>query len=574
MYASSQATLITTGMLPFLLLASAALTAPVSIALLALYRRAVLRSMASPGVSEDPPAPGSSPPSQAPPVALKLTMVDANTLSQAPAGAAISHSLVMASLVYGAAGLLYAVTLGGAWMIQTRADGFVLTRFLWLLSCYAWPTALGIGLLVAVNLRQRLLVACTYFIMLFAVALYAVLRNDALSFGQVATFWMLTNAPATALLLAFLHRRVRAVGPLVLAFMVVVVTGSQIALAVVGSSEAGMRTAVTTGATIGLGGQATFFATMLLGALLAAVGGWFGLKWLGHRHLARRSSDQALTLDAMWLLFGMVQSVTLAFAGWAWIFTGLVAFAVYKAVSTFGFRAAGLQRAPPHPPSLLLLRVFALGTRSGQLFDVLAKRWLRAGDISMIAGPDLATTTVEPHEFLDFVGGQLSRQFVRDADDLEHRLQARARGPDPDGRYRVNEFFCHANTWQLAMRRLAATADAVLMDLRSFCAANQGCQYELQQLIDIVPLERVRFLIDESTDKAFLEHTLLDLWNRAASDSPNRENAAPRACIVDVGKRVDTIMLPLLGLLAPPHAPPASPSERATGGYSELDSQR
>ncbi|PLX73220.1 MAG: hypothetical protein C0607_14205 [Azoarcus sp.] len=556
MYASSQATLITTGVLPFLLLVSAVLTAPVSIALLALYRRAVLRSMAISSAAA--PEVGDGSPLAPPRAGLRLCMVDAGALPEPRARTTIQRSLVMASLVYGAAGFTYALVLGGAWMIQTRADGFVVIRFLLLLSCYAWPAALAIGLLVAVNLKQRLIVACAYFVMLFAVAIYGLLRNDALSVGQVASFWMLTNAPATILLLAFLHRRVRAVGPLVLAFMVVVVTGSQVALTLVGSSEAGMRAAVLTGAAVGLGGEATLFATMLLGALLAAVAGWFCLKWLGHRHLARRSSDQALTLDAMWLLFGMVQSITLAFEGWVWILTGPVAFAGYKAVSTAGFRASGLHRAPLHPPSLLLLRVFALGARSGQLFDALSRRWLRTGDISMIAGPDLATSTVEPHEFLDFVGGRLSRQFVRDADDLEQRLQAAARGPDPDGRYRINEFFCHANTWQLAMRRLAASSDAVLMDLRSFSAANQGCQYELQQLIDIVPLDRVLFLVDASTDKAFLERSLLDLWSRAASDSPNREHPTPRANIVDIGKRVETIIPPLLGLLDTPQLQPAA----------------
>ena len=69
--------------------------------------------------------------------------------------------------------------------------------------------------------------------------------------------------------------------------------------------------------------------------------------------------------------------------------------------------------------------------------DGLSKRWLRVGSISMIAGPDLVTSTVEPHEFLDFVGGDLSRQFVRGGDDLERRLREMAHGPDPDGRYRV-----------------------------------------------------------------------------------------------------------------------------------------
>ena len=45
---AADTTLVTTGMLPALMLASAALTAPASLFLLWLYRRAVLRSMAEP----------------------------------------------------------------------------------------------------------------------------------------------------------------------------------------------------------------------------------------------------------------------------------------------------------------------------------------------------------------------------------------------------------------------------------------------------------------------------------------------------------------------------------------------
>lgn len=549
MYGSTQATLVTTGMLPFLLLLSAALTAPVSIGLLAIYRRAVLRSMAavSPHANDKVPAAESA--VQPPGTKLQLSMLDSDSFTSPAVERRIKHSLWRAALVYTAGGLTYALILGGAWMVQAGGDGFVLMRFLWLLSCYAWPTALGLGLLLAVTTSQRMLVAAVYFAMLFAVSAFALLRNDALSVGQVAAFWMITNAPATAILLAFLHRRVRAVGPLVLAFMVCAVTGSQIALSAVGSSEQGMRAAVTAGSALGLGGHGTFYATMILGAISAGLVGWYVLKWLGRRHTARLTSDQTLTLDAMWLLFGMVQSITFAFEGWAWIFTGLVAFAAYKTVTTVGFRIAGLGHGSARSPSLLLLRVFALGARSGELFDTLAKRWMRTGDISMIAGPDLATSTVEPHEFLDFVGGRLSSQFVQNESDLDARIRSRALGPDPDGRYRANEFFCHADTWQLAMRKLAANSDAVLMDLRSFTASNQGCQYELQQLINIVPLTRVLYIVDDTTDLRFLHETLKQRWLNAAEDSPNRKNPAPAACIVDVSTGVSKVMRPLLALV-------------------------
>ncbi len=546
---SSPPTLITTGLLPFLLLASAALTAPVSIALLALYKRAVLRSMATRGgASEgagDEPIRESGAGSE-PSVPLRIGLLELSSVTPSPSAEAIRRSLFIATVVYTVAGLAYAVVLAGPWMYFGRGDGFVLSRFLWLLSCYAWPTALGVGLLVAIDRKQRLAVAGAYFGMLFAVAIYGLLRNASLSFGELVYFWMVTNAPATVLLLAFLHRRVRAVGPLVLAFMMVAVTGSQVAISLMGSSDAGIRAAANIGVLFRLNGVTIFVATMALGALLAAVFGWRWLQWLGRRYLERRTSDQALTLDAMWLLFGVVQSIAFAFEGWGWIFSGLAAFAAYKAVARIGFDLSGLGGSTTRSPSLLLLRVFALGGRSERLFDALASRWLRHGDISLIAGPDLATTTVEPHEFLDFVGGRLSRQFVRDGDDLERRFAARALGPDPDGRYRVNEFFCHANTWRSAMRRLAASADVVLMDLRSFSAANHGIRYELQQLLDSVSLERVLILIDESTDRAILEESLQNLWLMVSPTSPNLALGDPQVGMIHADGRLDSVLGHLL----------------------------
>jgi hypothetical protein len=41
-------------------------------------------------------------------------------------------------------------------------------------------------------------------------------------------------------------------------------------------------------------------------------------------------------------LFGIVQSIGLAFEGAVWMLTGLVAFAAYKLIAALGFRAATL----------------------------------------------------------------------------------------------------------------------------------------------------------------------------------------------------------------------------------------
>ncbi len=172
---------------------------------------------------------------------------------------------------------------------------------------------------------------------------------------------------------------------------------------------------------------------MLVGATLASLHGRLVLKWLGRRHVARRSSDQLLTLEAMWLLFAGGEDGYFASRGspgsrWAGRIPRLETITTTRAPAR---RARARLGWKDRRRGLLLLRVFALGARSERLFDALGKRWLRIGHIDMIAGPDLATTAVEPDEFLDFVGGRLSRQFVRDEANLARRFAARALGPTP-----------------------------------------------------------------------------------------------------------------------------------------------
>jgi len=221
----------------------------------------------------------------------------------------------------------------------------------------------------------------------------------------------------------------------------------------------------------------------------------------------------------------VVQSIDLAFNGPAWIMTGLVAFVAYKLVASWGFRLAAGDRDTRTTKTLLLLRVFALGKRSETFFGKLRKHWQYTGGIVMIAGPDLVTTTVEPHEFLDFLRGRTGRQFVSNPAEVEHRLSAIEAVPDPDGRYRIHEFFCHNDTWQMTMDRLATSSHVVLMDLRSFSPRNQGCVYELGRLLDGIDLNRVVFLVDNTTDRNFLETTVQGLWQKLSADSPNRSDS-------------------------------------------------
>jgi hypothetical protein len=257
--------------------------------------------------------------------------------------------------------------------------------------------------------------------------------------------------------------------------------------------------------------------------------GWWTLNQIGRAYRRKRLSDQSLMLDSLWVVVALSHITVLSTQqggsgkSWAWIIFPIAAFGLYWLVERTGL--AVLSRSAVSrgvAPMLLLLRVFSLGKRSERLFYVLTPRWLRRGSVAFISGPDLATGTVQPNQFLEYLARRIRRQFVKDEPDLSRRLSELDLRPDPDGRYRVNQFFCFANTWQSAVRQLARRANAVLMDLRSFSAGNQGCLYELEQLLEHVPVGRTLLIIDGTTDWPFLEATLHRLWASTSGDSPNR----------------------------------------------------
>jgi hypothetical protein len=377
----------------------------------------------------------------------------------------------------------------------------------------------------------------------------AAMRSPAVGAFGVPEAWVLLNGPGTILLVTFLWRPIRAVGPMVLAFLLVATIGTQAILWLASASDAVLRLAVRAGLALGLDAQGVFWALQLAGMLVfAAAAGWPLLQWIGRRYQARRFSDQMITIDSLFLVFAVVQSLPLAASnGVAWLLAGVVAFAGCKAVATVAFRITGRPTASPR--TLLLLRVFRLGRREEHLFDRLRRHWQPLGGIRMIAGLDLVTSLVEPHQFLDFLPGRLDRRFVSGAADLAARIDALDNTADPDGRYRISEFFCRADNWQLTMRALASVTGAVLMDLRSFSSRNMGCVYEIGCLVNEVDLDRVLFLVDDTTDQGALRGTLERLWKELPAVSPNRRAPAPAVRLFHIDRQSEAELVALAGEL-------------------------
>jgi hypothetical protein len=205
------------------------------------------------------------------------------------------------------------------------------------------------------------------------------------------------------------------------------------------------------------------------------------------------------------------------------------------------------------PQRLLLLRVFGYDARTESLFDRVAQQWRFVGPVQLIAGVDLATRTVDPGDILSFLNGRLAEKYVAHVDDVPGHLQHLDDAPDPDGRHRINELYCHDDTWRTALQSLLDVSDTVLMDLRSFTARNAGCVFELQQLVRRVPSERIVLVCDATTDLALLGGILNQAWNAAALERERQGTGEIAIVRMKTGRHAELAVLiqRLMGLTKP-----------------------
>ena len=58
------------------------------------------------------------------------------------------------------------------------------------------------------------------------------------------------------------------------------------------------------------------------------------------------------------------------------------------------------------------------------MLDKVAQRWRFDGPVQLVAGIDVAARTVDPGDFLAFVGGRLADRYVAGPESLRARLAA------------------------------------------------------------------------------------------------------------------------------------------------------
>ena len=294
-------------------------------------------------------------------------------------------------------------------------------------------------------------------------------------------FWGVVNLAWTAsfpfaVIVLTGWRRVRAVMPFALAGTLLFGFGSMLfrELLVRALNVEAFRSAFLSGAVFS-SPMTMQYALFMLVSLPVGWLAWRLLNVLAAAFANKRFSDIQLVVDCWWAVVAAeVTATSLSDThGFMGIAGGVAAFLAYRLAVAAVLRG---DRPPQRAPRLLLLRVFGYQARTESLFDRVAQTWRLQGPVQLIAGVDLAMRTADPGDVLALLDGRLAEAYVRTPQEVGERLARLDLRPDPDGRFRINEVYCHDNTWRTTLEALLDGTDRVLMDLRSFSAQQRRLQ--------------------------------------------------------------------------------------------------
>ena len=420
--------------------------------------------------------------------------------------------------VYAAAGLAFGLVVAVV-RLTSGGTGIGPRNLLALTVLFAWPLVPTVLALVAATRAAQALAWAGY-----AMLLLLATAGSGSTLAQTGTLIGIFLGPPALALLALSSRPVRAVGPFLAVPVLLATTGL-------------LLWPETTLLTMRLGAAPDVGKALgLLAAGLLGLAGFAHLSWTARQYARKRAGDQMLVISQWWFFAAAWQSVVLLPSGIRPALAVWAAYVAFRGVLAVGMR---LRPRPAGPPCrLLLLLTFGARRRSEALLRSLGAHWRHVGTLSMIAGTDLVSAALEPHEFLDLLRGRLARRFIGSPGELRGRVAELDDQPDPDGRYRVGELFCHDDMWRAALQELLRHSDCILLDVRGFTRRHEGVTYEITQLAQMVPLSRVLVLVDDDTDQYFLRATLDRA--RTGIEPATPDAGGPLRLLRSHGGRIDT----------------------------------
>lgn len=393
------------------------------------------------------------------------------------------------------AGLFLAVVMGG--------DAFSIKRLLVLALAHMWPVIPALGLLWRWSRLRMAGALALWFAFCFLVLLWRSIEPQP---GALLIFLASEiGAPMIVVAAICMGNATRAIAPWLLPPFIGLVWASIAGIDLLGTLVE-RRSPLLMSLPEWLGAE----TVMLLFAIAPWMLAWWPLRRLG-RALARAYARKQLS--ELIVLFTAVWTISLSLSalgaasdlglGGVVMLVPLVWIPIFMSISRRS--GAKYDEKRERPPTLLVLRVFQRDAEVRALFDDVIERWRLTGNTVLIAGTDLVERTLDADDIFTFIDRRLASRFIRRRADVSARLAEFDMTRDAEGRYRINECYCHDTTWQDALAALVRISDVVLMDLRGFAAHNAGCRYELNVLAKAPGNSRVVVLTDSKTDRAAAE---------------------------------------------------------------------
>jgi len=527
------------GLAASILLFAIPLAALITALTIVLYRRSIGKAMRfSAGLMVSAQRPSSQTAVTPPPLRISHVPLGKNRMMDTMGHSQATMRAV--SAMYALAGIAQSIVATILYLWQAGIEIRPMRTFLvWL--PLAWPIILTLGLTATSTKRQKYALWGGYLIALLAADAAADLFGLRYQpgFGELFLIWGLHAGLPIAVMIILGNRAWRAVGFIALFFSIAAMTGGLLGFQGLGCLAISTQSETLLYST-------PYLMTAVI--LILVTGSWWGFRHLVRRYQAKHYSDQMLSIDSLWLLVTLIEGLYSMGAAGAASLTYVAAFAAYKAISAIGLRRIRFADHAERPSTLLMLRVFGFTSRTRRLTDQVGHYWRYSGPINMIGGTDLATSLIEPDELFQFWSRKVRQVFIASEDDLRARLNTLDMGRDPDQRYRINEFFCHDNTWQATVKALAERSAVVLMDLRGFGKENRGCEFELEMLFDVVPVSRIVLLVDQTTKIEPLTEVLHTAWAKQSAQSPNQKLTNPELTLCEVTDS-DRALQPLISHL-------------------------
>ena len=255
-----------------------------------------------------------------------------------------------------------------------------------------------------------------------------------------------------------------------------------------------------------------------------------------------------------------------------------------------------LGRHVQHDPglSLLFLRVFGGGASAQLTFKGLLERWQHVGLYYTVIDPARLRQRAQVVGWFRLIGGinviwlsalvgaaypavvallvlewwmvyaPIFKLSVASRDGLTRLRNEAVRKPRTSSlSFRCLELPCYENTWRFTVGVVAGHVQVILMDLRDYTRGRQGSEFEINFLLDSVPLSHVLFLVlPQEEQQAAVQQVMRDRWQSLAADSPNLALANPSAKLFAVGMApvasdMQRMMDELIGMAIIPRPPGA-----------------